>query len=239
VNIKFNFLVWWSLTFALNLSVLAQANFEPVNKHSPLVDAPVFDAQGVPLEGSNYLAEVWGSASPESLTPLVLIDREKSREIVPFRTGGYFVQTSSSDALVVLTVQPGDWAWLQVRAWDARLGATFEEVAARGLGGYGESPLFYARGSNPFTANGALPGPLIGLRSFSLRPVTAVLFRAITRQNDQVLLEWDPGFNGYQLQQTSLIGQAWENLGERTTNLTATVKLDSPTRFFRIIGFLD
>jgi hypothetical protein len=30
-----------------------------------------------------------------------------------------------------------------------------------------------------------------------------------------------------------------ENLGEPTTNLTATVKLEGAARFFRVIGLLD
>jgi hypothetical protein len=62
------------------------------------------------------------------------------------------------------------WAWLQVRAWEARLGGTYEEVVALDRGGYGESPLFYAQGGDPFLALPGLPGPLIGLQSFSLRP---------------------------------------------------------------------
>ena len=86
--------------------------------------------------------------------------------------------------------------------------------------------------------NGLLPAPLIGLKSFSLRPAAAVLFRAITRQNDQVLVEWNPGFKRYQLQQTSVLEQPWENSGESTTKLTATVKLEGAARFFRVIGFL-
>ncbi len=50
------------------------------------------------------------------------------------------------------------------------MGGTYEEVAALGLGGYGESPLFYAQGGTPLGLPGP-PGPLIGLESFSLRAV--------------------------------------------------------------------
>ena len=149
----------------------AQSKFELSNLHSPVVDAPVFDAFGMPLAGSDYAAELWGGAIPDSLTPLVLIDRGDIREIVPFVDRGYFLPTSSSDNLCVTSVGAGDSAWLQVRAWDARLGGTYEEVAALGMGGYGESPLFYADGGNPYLVPPELPGPLIGLESFSLRPV--------------------------------------------------------------------
>lgn len=150
-------------------AVFSQASFELANHNSPLVDAPVFDAQGIPLTGTNYFAELWGSSTPDSLTPLVLFVGG-SREIVPFLSRGYFIPDSTSGHLVVATVPPSGWAWLQVRAWDARLGATYEETVARSLGGYGESPLFYAQGSNPFDLLG-LPAPLIGLESFSLREV--------------------------------------------------------------------
>jgi len=159
---------------ALNLLLMCeaqgQASFELANHNSPLVDAPVFDAQSVPLAGTNYLAELWGAATPDSLAPCVLIDRGNSREIVPFLNAGYFIPTSSSVALSVPTVPPGGQAWLQVRAWDARLGATYEDAFARGLGGYGESPLFYAQGGNPF-GQFPIPGPLVGLQSFNLRQV--------------------------------------------------------------------
>ena len=147
-------------------SVLGQSSFWLANHVG--VDAPVFDAQGAPLAGPNYSAELWGSATPDSLTPLVVINQGDRREIVPFITRGYFF--SGNSFLCVTSVLPAAFAWLQVRAWDARLGATFEDAAARGLGGYGESPLFYARGSDPFLIPPELPGPLIGLQSFSLLP---------------------------------------------------------------------
>jgi len=53
---------------------------------------------------------------------------------------------------------------------DARLGATYEDVVGRGLGSYGESPLFYAQGGDPYNQF-PIPGRLVGLQSFSLRPV--------------------------------------------------------------------
>jgi len=58
-----------------------------------------------------------------------------------------------------------------VRAWDAQLGTTYEAVAGLAIGGYGESPLFYAQGGVPLITPPSLPGALIGLQSFSLRPV--------------------------------------------------------------------
>lgn len=129
------------------------------------VDAPVFDAQGVALAGNNYLAELYGGVTQDSLTPAV-ISEGHVRVMQPFLTGGYFIGTS-----VQIDAAPGGgWAWLQVRAWDARLGATYEDVEALDVGGYGESRLFYAQGGSQLGLP-TLPGPLIGLESFSLRAV--------------------------------------------------------------------
>ena len=149
-------------------AAFGQASFELANSHFPLVDAPVFDSGGVPLAGSNYFAELWGAATPDSLTPLAILFEGNRREIVPFLGSGYFFSPASS--LCVTSVPPSGFAWLQVRAWDARLGPTYEEVMARGLGGYGESAPFYLRGGNPYDLLG-LPAPLTGLQSFNLRPV--------------------------------------------------------------------
>ena len=57
-----------------------------------------------------------------------------------------------------------------MRAWDASLGATYEEVAARGLGGYREPIVFYGKGGDPLGLP-TLPSPLVGLESFGLRAV--------------------------------------------------------------------
>lgn len=155
----------------LNISVtgivLGQSTFEFSNiVPTSGIDAPVFDAQGMPLAGSNYFAELYGGPATNSLAPAI---RFGSRVMAPFLTGpgaGYF-----QVVFVEIPSVPGNGsAWLQVKAWDARLGATYEEVALRGLGGYGESALFFAQGGSS-GPNPTLPGHLIGLESFSLRQV--------------------------------------------------------------------
>ena len=133
------------------------------------VDAPVFDAQGVPLAGSNYLVELYGGIDSTSLSPTT--DYYTGMRVMPrFLTGiyaGYWQGNNAS--MTVWTPIAGMPSWLQVRAWDFRLGATYEEVVASGLGGYGESHAFYADGANPTIFQA--PAPLIGLQSFSLRAV--------------------------------------------------------------------
>lgn len=159
-----------SLVISLCCNALGQSSFSLRNYDPPRVNAPVFDPQGVPLAGAKYLAELWGSANSNSLAPLLLIPNSFSREIVPFRSEGYFRETSLSEFLVATDVLPGGYAWLQLRAWDAQLGPTYEAAAAQGIGGYGESPVFYAQGGDP-SSQFPVAGPLIGLQSFSLRPL--------------------------------------------------------------------
>jgi hypothetical protein len=131
------------------------------------INAPVFDAEGIPL-GPEYLVELWGAATPDSLVPALNLSGDGTRLIVPFVGGGYF---QASEILGVPSQVNGGYSWLQVRAWPADLGATYEEALARGLGGYGESALFYADGGDPTKILPEVAGPLIGLESFSLRPL--------------------------------------------------------------------
>lgn len=185
-----NFIV---LSFSLLGTALGQGTFQFQNYDGPLgINAPVFDAQGVALSGNAYLAELYGGIVSNSLSPAM------PRTAVPFFTGigaGYF---QAPHAVFFEDVPGGSFAWLQVRAWDARLGATYENVVALSLGGYGSSPVFYAVSGNP----GALvpPAPLIGLQSFSLLPVVpepsawtllalggAVLLWALRRQSQSRL----------------------------------------------------
>src|SRR2546426_10117973 len=98
------------------------------------IDAPVFDSNGNRLEGTNYLAMLYGASKDESTNALhALLPAQ------PFLTGtnaGYFISAMDYEVPGVI---PGDPAWLQVRAWDRRLGESYELAAAGNIGGYGES----------------------------------------------------------------------------------------------------
>ena len=153
------------LSLSLGETTNAESIFHLANIDIAGVNAPVFDAAGVPLEGPNYLAELWGGITPESLVPAFKYE-SAGRLIVPFEVQGYFQDGQAQ----VPSLTGGGYSWLQLRAWDARLGSTYEEAAALDMGGYGESSLFYAQGKDPGDMLG-IPAPLIGLESFSLRAV--------------------------------------------------------------------
>lgn len=164
----------FALILLVSWAARGQSSFSLSNFDGRGVNAPVFDAGGVPLTGPNYVAELWGGANPDSLSP-ALTSYSSHRLIIPFESQGYFrdsyVGRDGGDAPAIPSVPFFGYAWLEVRAWDARLGSTHEEVVARGLGGFGESALFYAQGSSAFCDPPCIPAPLIGLESFSLRAV--------------------------------------------------------------------
>src|SRR5712671_302311 len=92
------------------------SNFEPLDG----LDAPVFDAQGNKLSGSNYLAMLYVAPAVDSLQP-VLSDSRGALAIQPFLTSngsGYIVR----DTVRAENVTGGTIVWAQMRAWDARLG---------------------------------------------------------------------------------------------------------------------
>jgi len=169
-------LSWFLVAVASASTLHSQSSFWIRNRIlADSLDAPTYNSDGEPLEGPQYRAEVYGGPAPESLEPVCeqtvwLTYRACARVAMPLETNGYFGRANPAEALVV-SVPPGREAWLQVRAWDARLGDTYEAAVARGLGGYGESALFRKAGGDPGGTLPSLPQPLIGLQSFRLLPV--------------------------------------------------------------------
>jgi hypothetical protein len=122
----------------------------------------------VSLEGSEWRVELYGGGTQDSLRPVINI-LYGTREILSLAAPGYF--RSGSGFLSVVGVPAGGWAWLQVNVWDSGLGASFEDAVTRGMGGYGQSALFYAQGGYPIEPLPTPPGFLIGLQSFSVLAV--------------------------------------------------------------------
>lgn len=134
------------------------------------IDAPVFDASGNRLSGSNYLALLYGGPTADSLS-VAWNENGLPMSPVPFTAtlggqAGYFY----NGAVFVPDVPAYTYAWLQVRAWDARIAPSWEEAVTLGLGGYGESDVFRRLGGNACSLPPVAPSPLFGLRSFSLVP---------------------------------------------------------------------
>jgi hypothetical protein len=242
-NLRYFLSAVFVLTAALPYECASSSGFYFSN-YSPAagVDAPVFDGEGTPLAGTNYLAILYGGNTTDALALPLDSSTRKSMPAVPFAfapngKAGYFRHFTVFSAIVYFgNISAGQLAWLQVRAWDARLGATYEDVASLGIGGYGESNLFQDSGGDPFAPVPGLPGILVGLESFSLRPITGVLIRTILHTDDQLALEWYGGLKRYQLQQTTALDQPWQDLGEPTTAFSYTNTITGTARFYRVVG---
>ena len=82
------------------------------------IDAPVFDADGkTPLAGESFLAQLYAGPSDDALAPIGAPS--------PFRSGegaGYFLPENRA----IVSVPPGQTTRVQVRAWKASDGATYE-----------------------------------------------------------------------------------------------------------------
>jgi hypothetical protein len=158
-----------ALLIILAQSAFSQATFFFRNFDAEGLDAPVFDAAGNRLSGDNYVAVLYGGPTQDSL---VLANAGVgSMSPVPFTAtfGGQAGYFSRAGQLYLNNVLQLGYAWLQVRAWDTRLGATYDDVMRLGVGGYGQSALFYTYGGD-LIATGRPSQPLRGLESFSLVP---------------------------------------------------------------------
>jgi hypothetical protein len=101
--------------------------------NGPSNNAPVFDVDGVTrLAGTNFKAQVYASASPDILRPVGAVRT--------FGTG-----SSAGDigtfSRQIPDVSAGGTAYIQLRAWEAAFGVSYEQ--ARALGGkFGASAIY-------------------------------------------------------------------------------------------------
>jgi len=148
------------------LSTFGDTSFIFQNYSRGELDAPLSDDNGNRLSGAHYVAVLYGGQTPDSLR----LARVGATDMPPESLTavfngqpGYFSTPGH-----VWVPDLGGFAWLQVRAWDTRVGATYDDAVSLGVG-YGQSALFYTYGGDEL-ATGRPPQPLRGLESFSLVP---------------------------------------------------------------------
>jgi hypothetical protein len=128
------------------------------------VGAPVFDVDGTTrLAGVEYLAQLFAGPDGNSLTPW--------GAALTFRTGagaGFFNTTGVDTARAIGSVAPGATATIQVKAWEAAGGTSYDEALAGGFKA-GASGIFSVVTGGAGQPPG-LPANLVGLTSFSLVP---------------------------------------------------------------------
>jgi PEP-CTERM motif len=126
--------------------------------------ALAYDADGNLLSGSQYLAHLYVGLDKNTLQSL--------SPVAPFLEGslaGYLQETYIEDFSANYFKNTS--YFVQIRAWDASLGSTWQIAASKGLGGVGESSI----GQETTGGSGgvpSLPRGLSGLQSFRLSPLT-------------------------------------------------------------------
>jgi hypothetical protein len=155
------------------VSMMAQGNLAFGNKATG-VNAPVTDRlTGEKIAGADYVAMLyWGAAGtdPAAFTPVVDNATGALVAALPFRTGsaaGYIVTTAVS----VKGAAAGQEIWVQMRAWSAVGGATYEAAyAAATTGGMAATVKLGASNFFPVTPNAppSTPQVLAGLQAFTV-----------------------------------------------------------------------
>ncbi len=139
------------------IGALAQGQFNFGNRVTISgIDAKVFAPGGAtPLDGAAYLAQAYVGADANSLAPV--------GTAVPFRSGAAAGYISST--IVTAPFAGGTSVTVEMRAWEAAKGTSYEAALAAG-GMFGSS--------NPITLTVAVapntPPDMVGLTSFSLVP---------------------------------------------------------------------
>ncbi len=138
--------------------VLKFSNYSTVDG----IIAPVFDSDGVTRLGSAYYGQLYAGPAESSLAPI--------GSAIPFKDAGNvgsgFIIGGS---VTVPTVPDYSKAFVQLRAWEASGGTSFEAAQAASSK-TGESPVFQVVVGSRWIG---LPAPLTGLQSFALVPEPA------------------------------------------------------------------
>ena len=148
----------------------AQGTFGTVNFNNRVlidsINAPIYDLTvgGTMLEGANYLAQLY--TGPLGTTEDKLVP---TGAIVDFRTGvasGY-LNVGTDGSRSIPNVLPGDTAVVQIRAWTAASGGTYESALVSSVPGSkaGKSNMLLVQTK---TSAIELPSNMIGLQSFAI-----------------------------------------------------------------------
>lgn len=148
------------------VAAFAQGTFNPVNRVTGVLDAPVTAPSGARAEGTAYWAQWLAGPAGGALAPI--------GAPLNFRTGtgaGYVTSSAGDPTAGIVTGVPGGSnADVRLVAWDASLGSTWAGAEAAGLGGIGQSPIVTVA----LGGGGTPPAPaanLVGLTGFGISPV--------------------------------------------------------------------
>jgi hypothetical protein len=187
---------------------------------------PIYDVDSAtPLSGSNYLAQLYGGPTLDSLM--------RAGSPGTFRTSIARPGTIRPKIVQVPNVAPTEWAYAQLRVWEAARGATYEE--ARALGGkFGRSEIVRVQtGGWPLDGGPPwIPPLLTNVPSFNLEagfPLFNVGTIELVERRPNHAFVWsltgEPGFR-YSIER-SLKRDEWHPL-LIVTNSTGTITFVDP-----------
>lgn len=126
------------------------------------VNAPVFAPGGVTKIGSAYLGQLYAGPTADSLAPVGVATAFKDSAGVGT---GYVI----GGTVTIASVTAGNNAFIQLRAWEAAGGTSYEAAQAAGKQFGSSTTLTIATGGGGSPP--AVPAPLTGLQSFSLQAI--------------------------------------------------------------------
>jgi len=155
-----------AVLLAAGLVAYSQGTVNFNNKTPSGVDAKIVDSSGAGLAGTDWLAQLYFAAGPNATeSSLAAV----SLAPVNFRSGlaaGY-VAVGAAGERVLAGVLPGADATVQIRAWNAAAGPTYEVASTAANGIFGKSNLVNVKAGG----TGVPPGPptdLAGLQGFAV-----------------------------------------------------------------------
>jgi hypothetical protein len=125
------------------------------------IDARVYDAQGQPLTGVTWRAQLWAGSSVDIL--------QRVGEPVGFGedAGAGYITATSPQFAHVPGVSPGETLFVQLRGWDSAYGASCQEVLEGGAAAIFRSEVI-AVSSVPIAEDLQFPAFLVGLPSIGM-----------------------------------------------------------------------
>lgn len=151
---------------ALTGGVLGQGTVNFINfSVNPAIDGRVTTAAGT-LAGASYWGQLFAGATADSLSAV--------GAPVAFRNNAAGAATGvvSGGAVTIAGIPAGGAAFVQLRAWAAASGSSWDEASGNPVGEFGSSGIInLASTGDPTASPPGLPAALVGLQPFTLEVV--------------------------------------------------------------------
>ena len=194
-------------TLGLTASALAQGtvNFNN-NVCTGTAAQPVTDFNGVPVAGSDFVAQLYYGGTPYELRPVTNAPARFSISAPGVWSGG---------TRTLIGFHAGDMVWLQVRVWNASLFPSYESAVEAGAWRWANCPFTYT------VPDSVMPPPqafwMSNFSGYVCLPTPDVGWFSCWRSGNLLLLDW---MNAEVTQTRNLADSLWESVTNRLVSLT-------------------